>query len=1302
MRVTGGERVEMVPSAKDDDSLMMRKTPMIPIIRIALLLAAVALTPAVRAQDGAGLLFAVSADDAGTAQVAGGEARPIFARGLSTVADGAHGPALSLDDDLALAWSAPGNIQAQRGTLSFFLRTRTPLGEAPVTLFRVGAADGTSWDMSWLRIDWNGAGYDAFVTDTNLARTRVSAPMAAPSPDAWVHVAFAWDEQAGVRLWIDGRQVAASDRRARYDTGLFGFGPFQRIVSPYQVHSMYNFRRSGDLDELRIYDRMLDDAGIAALARNETPALPPLDDPAIRADWLRRHGWQDAAPPPLDAPVTAIRKVEFADTRDLKAKMLRGADGIRETTWPGVYNRSRLPGRDDYFQLPDWNVYSAGGRTYDLALPDEPWNRIELTGAAHGTLERVAGDVPGVLLRRREGVERTTTQLAQDRHGGTIRWRNDTPETPIQEIAAYHVAPGAVPQGLVTLSYSIDPGADPRRYAALAETRAFIAGRFVPAERSTVVALPAGAPRDVREAGTTLTQPVVHVLVPADFRDPPPGEAPSRFSYGWQNMDAGLDGIALDLPALDGPAMQGGLIPLNIRVRDPLWPARDLLDINVSVHRGEARTLWLDTRDRILTGEHSLMLSISAGSAGFDAAALAGARLRLVFKPAADAKAEHVADRLEQARDNLAFLVEEQPNQRLFPVWTRFERDISDVLRVDPGNALARAYWVEKNPEQPYAPLALPQPPAGVPAWAHWQTEQLKLFRRFVNWWIDERQVDNGEFGGGLSDDTDLVNQWVPLAAMGVQPDRLAASVRRLLDATYANGMWTGGLSRIATDELHSYEEGINSVAQAMQMEWGDPAAIERAMQVAREYHRLVEMNPVGHSHLVSSYFSGSQIYREGTLGWQRPFGFLLFHSGLLLVNWNGAPAVRQTVLSLLDGWLAHGEERDSTLRLPAEIEWVTDRSQGNGVGNASHLFWAAYDWTGDARYLRPLLGNLAKGDVAPLAAVNVDLLARVPDGAAIAQTIAGAGAGKDGRAVDRNLGGVGDAALARFVRWQQTGDTALLADLWQAEVATTTQRLPVLTEAHFWSDRVSLPSELLQRARLGGVAHRRNAPYPGNLVGWRFDQPLAAEDVGILVLPQGRDRFRVTAHNLSARTIAAQLIGAELPAGTWTMQGGVDADGDGAADMPGPTQQVALERGVGTALDLPPGVSVVYDFALVSPHDDPATRPDIGLSADDLMLRGRRLSVRTHSLGAQPTPAGTAIASDSTGHELARTRFPALAAPADLLPRTTEIALTLPRGIDGGMQVRLELDGAPREVTAANNQARLGDVIASRINVGR
>src|SRR5690606_23303393 len=110
----------------------------------------------------------------------------------------------------------------------------------------------------------------------------------------------------------------------------------------------------------------------------------------------------------------------------------------------------------------------------------------------------------------------------------------------------------------------------------------------------------------------------------------------------------------------------------------------------------EARTLWLDIRDRLLPNDSSLYLQIASASPDFDAAALDEMGVRLVFKPREEALIEHVADRLEQVQDNHANLVEEQPNNRLLPVYERFDRDISDLLRVAPDHATARLYWNEQ------------------------------------------------------------------------------------------------------------------------------------------------------------------------------------------------------------------------------------------------------------------------------------------------------------------------------------------------------------------------------------------------------------------------------------------------------------------------------------------------------------------------------------------------------------------------------------------------------------------------------
>src|SRR3954462_13091389 len=254
--------------------MMLAKRKSIMRARLAGAAAIMALATAASAQaEAPKLLFHVSADRGLVADQAGGDAVPNFQDKVRIVPTGAMGGAIQWDDDGVVTWNAPGNIYAQRGTLAFFWRSRTPVGEAPFNIFRVGYADHSSWDMAWLRIDWNGHGFDAFVTDANLARTRVSFSIPQlPKPDEWHHLAFMWDETVGVRLYVDGREAGRKDIKADYDTGLDQFGLAGRVVSPHQVQSRYSFMRGSDVDEIRIYDRMLAPAAVAALAGKQEPA----------------------------------------------------------------------------------------------------------------------------------------------------------------------------------------------------------------------------------------------------------------------------------------------------------------------------------------------------------------------------------------------------------------------------------------------------------------------------------------------------------------------------------------------------------------------------------------------------------------------------------------------------------------------------------------------------------------------------------------------------------------------------------------------------------------------------------------------------------------------------------------------------------------------------------------------------------------------------------------------------------------------------------------------------------------------
>ncbi len=346
--------------------------------------------------------------------------------------------------------------------------------------------------------------------------------------------------------------------------------------------------------------------------------------------------------------------------------------------------------------------------------------------------------------------------------------------------------------------------------------------------------------------------PLVHILIPYEFRGK---DNPVTFlgwyagqrwlaSYTWENMRGGLDGIAIDLPALKVKPTHGEYFPLNIRIKDPIWPDRDLFDFTFSVKPGEPKTIFMDTRDKVLPNGYSLYLTIAGAGQDFGPAALDGAQVRLIFKDYKESVKEQEQDRFTQVRDTISNLCESGANSRKLRAFEKFDREITDLFRVSPDHELAKVYWNYKNGEQPLPPFTQPEPPAGVPLWAFRQIEDLKLVRHFVNWWIDNRQIENGEFGGGLSDDGDMTHQFVGLAHMGVDTDKITRSIRKLMEAYYTQGMFTNGMITIQTDELHVYEDGLQVLPQDMNLNYGMPRVVERLMETAKAYERVTASIP--------------------------------------------------------------------------------------------------------------------------------------------------------------------------------------------------------------------------------------------------------------------------------------------------------------------------------------------------------------------------------------------------------------------------------------------------------------------------
>ncbi len=1167
-----------------------------------------------------GLLFYLSGETGFRADFAFGDPEPNFLEQVEIIDGGVNGKAFRCADRQLMAYWAPGNIYAQRGTLSFFWRSRYPVGPTEFPIFRVGYADHSSWDAVWLRIDYNGNGFDAFVTDASLARTRVSCKVDPfPGPEQWIHLALAWDETQGIRFYVNGKPAAEKTGQAVYFAGLDQFGPHSRIIAPWNVQSDYNFIRGGDIDEIRIYDRMLSDANIGALARCEPPGkIPPLArDLNVREwrdEWLLRNGWEAENPPYLAEARTAVRKVEIHDVYDHKRWWWKCCDGIRETTWPGVYNRSRLPGRWDYFLLPDWDCYSVSGKTVNFTMPDEEWNHLEISGAAWGRVILEDG-TERLLFERPQGRERTAHRLLQTQRGNKIRFENAVQETPIGELSAYYVRDGGLePEGALVAAYELAGGVrddDP----AVAELVRFIHGRYTTDERALIGAVPAGVAvrpgQGISSAPGSL--PFVHVIVPY--------QADDRF---------GLDGIAIDLPGLDLAPTHGEYFPMNIQVKDPLWYYRNLFDFSFTVKPGEARTLWLDLRDRILPPYKCLYLTIAGAGPGFGPEQLNGAKLRLIFKAAAEAALEHELDRFTQLRDNYAHLVEEQPDSDKFNLYKRFAADTRDLLRVNPGHYLTQCYWYDKT-RQNKPHFEPPVVPEGIPAWAFLQAEYLKYTKRLLNWWIDERQIENGEFGGGLSDDGDLTAWWPGPALAGCMPEKIKASLLLEMEAFYDQGMFTNGLNTIQTDYLHTFEEGLQTLGQCLVLDFANPKHLERAMETARAIWGITDFNCAGHRHFISSYYSGTRIAREEPWQVSSSQSYFLLHAVYMLARYNGNPAVRQLILELADGLLAHF--RDGVMY--AAVHFPTDR---DGLAKADRewpLFLAAYRLSGDEKYLAPLK--------------------------------------EDQKGFFRSPGPV---------------DKEEVAAAYGALIEAAALREYINTDGQLWVDRVVFDLTQMQRDRLGGVAHVRFACYPRHYLSWRFPAPASDESLAILVPDAGPTRLRIIVYNLEETPVRAELTTWDIEPGRWEISQGIDANGDDEADTGISVTQADLERSKTLELTFPPRRQTVIRLKLKGPGVPYWERPDLGISADDIRPIRGAVKVKVHSLGAVMAPPVKVALRDRTGEIVAVADTPPLPAPLDLFPVITEVLLPVAEGLDlKGYTVEIDPDGKLLEITRENNR---------------
>ena len=407
-----------------------------------------------------------------------------------------------------------------------------------------------------------------------------------------------------------------------------------------------------------------------------------------------------------------------------------------------------------------------------------------------------------------------------------------------------------------------------------------------------------------------------------------------------------------------------------------------------------------------------------------------------------------------------------------------------------------------------------------------------------------------------------------------------------------------------------------------------------------------------------------------------RPFSYLVMQPGQMLVDYNGSPAARRYMLELADGLLAHPVRLDANgVRKAVAIRYDDDGEVPTSRNFLPwHVYWGAWKWTGEARYLAPI-AQAGAGVLKTFSPNALDTLGLRGDG------------------LRRMLSAPDIPAQAKPVlqhlEWQQTRGKSKLAALYTAQIEEADRFEYINTEGSLWTDRVDTPSAELQRSRLGGLALLRYASYPAHLVSWKFAAPASAQSVAILVADASATSFKVIAYNLETAPVQASMTGWNIDPGIWEVTQGVDRDDDDVADGEVSSREALFERSRSLSITLPPRAATVLQLKLRKPGTPYWKRQDLGIDREDVTLRGRTLTVKVHSLGAIASKPARVRLVSRDGVELASAAVGAIAAPDDMRPKTALVTLAVPTDADL-THGRVELVPSAEEITTMNDVVNL------------
>ncbi len=242
------------------------------------------------------------------------------------------------------------------------------------------------------------------------------------------------------------------------------------------------------------------------------------------------------------------------------------------------------------------------------------------------------------------------------------------------------------------------------------------------------------------------------------------------------------------------------------------------------------------------------------------------------------------------------------------------------------------------------------EPDPGAPRWANLQRELLHKLTEIIHFWIDERQLPDGQFGGGWGDDCEMWRWWTPVL-MGFEDEKAIASQTLISDAIMALPHMRLGYSSIMDDVEHTSEDSMDSITPMMLLTPEDPVWKARALRLADLMRSLwTARNERDQRMFRSTYFTSAKVDESPKRACDTVWHPLAVGPALLYWQRSGNEELGTLFTDWLDTWVdatAREERGKPAGILPSAIHFPGGEIGGLGQNwwQPENYFTRMYDW---------------------------------------------------------------------------------------------------------------------------------------------------------------------------------------------------------------------------------------------------------------------------------------------------------------------------------------------------------------------